>query len=236
MKKKREESHFNMSQPALVALAHEKLLYLRRDAADLAGYDVSAARIDGLAQLTADFVQLPTEDEGVQATAATTQTKLAARTAALDTMQTVMNKVKLLHHDGTPQYKAFGTSGLHSASDGDLYLGLVRCVRVGRANLPTYAVKGLTAALLDQLETQNAALLAAVGKQHDAESAAATATQLRLKAGNALYEELVALCEAGKSAFVQTDAVKHADYVIYDAPAPADPPAGKPAPKAATNG
>lgn len=221
MKKKREESHFNMSQADLVALANEKLLYLRRDAATLAGYDVSDARLDGLAQLTADFVALPSEDEGVQATAIMTGAKTAARTAALDTMQTILNKVKLLHHDQTPQYKAFGTSGLNRASDGDLYLGLVRCVRVGRANLATYAAKGLTAALLDQLETQNADLLRKVGEQHDAESKEATATQQRLKAGNALYEELTALCEAGKSAFVQTDVVRHADYVLYDAPTPA---------------
>jgi hypothetical protein len=231
MKKKPELPKYSMSQPALVAMANEKLLYLRRDAATLAGYDVSTLRLDGLQQLTADFVALPTEDEGVQATAATTQTKLAARAAALDTMQTVMNKVKLLHHDGTPQYKAFGTSGLHSASDGDLYLGLVRCVRVGRANLATYTVKGLTAALLDQLEAQNTDLLQKVGQQHDAESKAATATQQRLKAGNALYEELTQLCEAGKSAFVQTDVVRHADYVIYDAPAPApEAKPGSPAP------
>ncbi|OON67558.1 hypothetical protein [Hymenobacter sp. CRA2] len=79
----------------------------------------------------------------------------------------------------------------------------------GRAGLATYAAKGLTASLLDQLEAQNAALLAAVGKQHDAESAAVTATQQRLTAGNALYDELAALCEAGKSAFVQTDVVRH---------------------------
>lgn len=233
MKKKREDSHFNMSQAALVATAHEKLLYLRRDAATLAGYDVSQARIDGLAQLTQAFAELPTEDEGVQAVAGLTQAKQAARTAALDTMQTVINKVKLLHHDKTPQYKAFGTAGLNNASEGDLYLGLVRCVRVGRANLATYAAKGLTAALLNQLETQNKTMLQAVGEQHDAETAAETATQQRLAAGNALYDELSALCEAGKAAFVQTDVVKHADYVIYDAPDAAK--AGKPAPKAATS-
>ncbi|GAB3826063.1 hypothetical protein [Hymenobacter jeollabukensis] len=236
MKKKAERPHYNMSQPDLVAAAHEKLLYLRRDLADLASYDVSAARLDGLQRLTTDFVALPTEDEGVQATAATTQAKLGARAAALGTMQTIMGKVGLLHHDRTPQYKAFGTSGLQSASDGDLYLGLVRCVRVGRAGLDTYAVKGLTAGLLDQLENENKVLLKQVGEQHDAESRAATATQQRLTAGNALYDELVQLCEAGKAAFVQTDAVKHADYVLYDAPAPAAPPAGKPAPKAAVNG
>jgi hypothetical protein len=230
MKKKRENSHFNMSQADLVATAQKKLLFLRRDGAALAGYGVTSARLDGLQNLTAAFVALPTEAEGVQATAATTQAKLAARSAALGTMQSIMGKVGLLHNDRTPQYKAFGTAGLNGASDGDLYLGLVRCVRVGRTGLATYAGKGLTAAELDQLEAQNAALLAAVGRQHDAESAAAAATQQRLTAGNALYDELTQLCEAGKAAFVQSDAAKHQDYVIYDAPVPA----AKPAPKAAT--
>ncbi|SHJ53550.1 hypothetical protein SAMN02745146_3379 [Hymenobacter daecheongensis DSM 21074] len=221
MKKKPEESHFKMSQAALVTTATEKLGYLRRDVAALTTYGVTPARLDGLQALTAAFVALPTETEGVQQAATATQAKDAARLAALGTMQHIMGMVGLLHNDRTPQYKAFGTSGLNSASEGDLYLGLVRAVRVGRANLPTYAPKGLTAADLTLLETQNAALLATVGEQHDAESGAAGATQQRLTAGNALYDELAALCEAGKTAFVQTDVSKYQDYVLYDTPPPA---------------
>ena len=114
-----------------MALTHGKLLYLRRNAATLADLDVSRARLTGREKRAAEFVALPTEDEGVQTVAATTQAKQAARKVALDTMQSVMDKVKLRHHDKTPQDKAFGTGGLNNASDGDLYLGLVRGVRVG---------------------------------------------------------------------------------------------------------
>ncbi|MBG8554663.1 hypothetical protein [Hymenobacter guriensis] len=221
MKKKPELPQYSMSQAALVTTTTEKLGYLRRDQAALAGYGVTSARITELQALLTAFVALPTEGEGVQAAATATQAKEAARTTALGTMQRVMGMVGLVHDNRTPQYKAFGTSGLNSASEGDLYLGLVRAVRVGRANLAAYASKGLKAADLTLLETQNAALLAAIGEQHDAESGAAAATQQRLTAGNALYEELVELCEAGKAAFVQTDVSKHEDYVIYDAPVPA---------------
>ncbi|PJJ60347.1 hypothetical protein [Hymenobacter chitinivorans] len=219
MKKKAEIAHYNMSQPDLVSTANEKLGYLRRDVAALARYAVTPARLDALQALTAAFVALPTETEGVQRAATATLAKEAARTAALGTMQRIMGMVNLVHNDRTPQYKAFGSSGLNSASDGDLYLGLVRVVRVGRATLGTYAAKGLTATDLSQLEAENAALLTTVGEQHDAESGAGGATQQRLSAGNTLYDELVALCEAGKAAFVQTDVSKHQDYVIYDAPA-----------------
>ncbi|TGE24449.1 hypothetical protein E5K00_04330 [Hymenobacter aquaticus] len=222
MKKKAEIAHYNMSQADLVTTASEKLSHLRRDVADLARYGVTPARLDELQRLTAAFVALPTETEGVQQAATATLAKEAARTAALGTMQRIMGMVSLLHNDRTPQYKAFGTSGLNSASDGDLYLGLVRVGRVGRANLATYAVKGLTAADLSLLEDQNAALLKTAGEQHDAESGAAGATQQRLSAGNTLYDELVQLCEAGKAAFVQTDVSRHQDYVLYDAPAAAN--------------
>jgi len=225
MKKKPEQSHFKMAQADLVTTANEKLNALRRDVAELASYDVTPARLTGLQTLISTFVALPTEDEGVQAVAEATLVKKAARLAALGTMQRVMGMVGLLHDDRTPQYKAFGTSGLNSASDGDLYVGLVRTVRVGRANLATYAVKGLTAADLTLLETQNAVLLNTLGELHDQESAAAAATQQRLTAGNALYDELVDLCEAGKAAFVQTDVSKYDDYVIYDAPLPGNPTA-----------
>ena len=228
MKKKPELPHYSMSQAELVSTATTKQGYLRRDLDALKPYGVTPARLDALQALTAAFVALPTETEGVQATATATLAKEGARTAALGTMQRIMGIVGLVHHDRTPQYKAFGTAGLNSASDGDLYLGLVRAVRVGRANLATYAPKGLTAAALSQLEAENATLLATVGNQYDTESGAAGATQQRLTAGNALYDELVALCDAGKAAFVQTDVSKHQDYVIYDAPAPAKAPA-KPA-------
>ncbi|MBC8085283.1 MAG: hypothetical protein H7Z21_18960 [Hymenobacter sp.] len=216
MKQKPQEPSFNMAQAELLLMATTKLGYMRRDAADFATRGVDGARLNGFATLIQQFADLPTEQEMVQTAAVRTQQKDAIQTQLLTAMQALMSKVGLRHNDRTPAYKAFGTSGLNSASEAELYAGIRQAVRVGRRTLPDYAAQGVTAAELDQLEAQNEAFLEAVHKQQDAENDSLSTTQTRLRAANTLYAELSYLSEVGKALYVQTDVSKHDQYVIYD--------------------
>lgn len=205
-----------MSQADLLLAASSKLGYMRRDVADFASRGVPATRLDAFGQLSQQFANLPTEQEMVQTAAVTTQYKDGVRERLLTAMQVLMGKVSLLNDSRTPAYKAFGTSGLNSASAADLYAGIRQAVRVGRRTLPNYTAQGVTAAELDQLSELNEAFLEAVHAQLDAENDSLSATQTRLGAANAVYEELNYLCEVGKSLYAQTDVTKYEQYVIYD--------------------
>ena len=92
-------------------------------------------------------------------------------------------------------------------------------MRVCRAHLAEYAPKGLTAALLDTLAASAAEFLELLGKQQEAETARGRAADVRILAGNTLYEELIALCAIGKARYTTTDARKYDDYVVTDTPA-----------------
>lgn len=47
---------------------------------------------------------------------------------------------------------------------------------------------------------------------------------MRIGASNALYTELTDLCSIGKARYATTDARKHEDYVVTNAPAAPGPP------------
>jgi hypothetical protein len=216
MKQKPLEPSFNMSQAELLLMATTKLGYMRRDTADFATRGVEATRLNGLQTLINTFADMPTEEEMVQSAAVRTQAKDAAHTQLLSAMQALMGKVSLKNNDRTPAYKAFGTSGLNSASEAELYAGIRQAVRVGRRTLAEYTAQGVTTQELDQLNALNEAFLDALHDQQDAENESLTTTQIRLRAANDLYEELSYLCGVGKALYVQTDVTKHDQYVIYD--------------------
>ena len=48
-----------------------------------------------------------------------------------------------------------------------------------------------------------------------AEGARDIQTQIRIRAGNALYREIVRLCTTGKDIFISTDEALYNDYVLY---------------------
>jgi len=236
MKHKPEVSLTNMAQAELLLTASTKLGYMRRDAADFATRGVPAARLNGLETLIQTFADMPTEDEMVQTAATLTQQKDAARVQLLSAMQALMGKVSLKHNDRTPAYKAFGTSGLNSAGEAQLYAGVRQAVRVGRRTVGEYAAQGVTTAELDALATLNEAFLDALHDQQDAENEGLSTTQTRLRAANALYEELSYLCEVGKALYVQTDVTRYEQYVLYDQPTrplPGPLPGPTPSPTAA---
>ncbi|SHL41935.1 hypothetical protein [Hymenobacter psychrotolerans] len=221
MKQKPLEPSFNMPQAELLLMASTKLGYMRRDAADFAGRGVKPARLDGFDTLIQQFADMPTEEEMVQSAAVLTQAKDALRVQLLSAMQALMGKVGLKHNDRTPAYKAFGTSGLNSAREAELYTGIRQAVRVGRRTLSDYKEQGVTEAELAALADLNEQFLDALHEQQDAENESYSTTQTRLRAANALYEELSYLSEVGKALYVQTDVTKHEQYVIYDkVPAP----------------
>ena len=217
-------SLFNMSQSELISQCNDKHLVLVRDAADLAGRGVDPKQVAVFQAQARAFAALPTDGELDAAKQEATARKVTAHTQAVTQQQVVMGIVGTVHDTRSASYKMFGSAGLDSASDGDLYVGLLRVVRVGRARLKDHANAGLSAALLDALEASNREFLVRMDDQTDAEHDRGSAADDRVLAGNALYAELIALCAVGKALYATTDARKYEDYVVTDTPAPVAPP------------
>lgn len=212
---------FNMSQSDLVTVSFEKQLFMMRDAKDLEGRGIPLKRITDFKVQITDFTELPTDGELDQTKQEATARKDAAQRELITQMQIVMGIVGTVDKPSTSGYKKFGTAGLDNASEGDLHLGIIRAVRVGRASLAKYAAKGLTAGLLTELETRNATFLTRLGEQQDAEDARGEAADTRVLAANALYAELMDICGTAKALYAQTNARKFDDYIVND-DAPAD--------------
>jgi len=209
-------AEFHMSQSDLVTVSFEKQLFMVRDAKDLAGRGVTAERIDDFKTQITGFTELPTDGELDQTKQEATDRKNTAQRELLTQMQIVMGIVGTVDKPTTSAYKKFGTAGLDEGSEGDLHLGIIRAVRVGRANVAKYAAKGLTKELLDELEARNATFLTRLGEQQDAEDARGEAADVRIRAANALYAELMDICGTAKALYAQTNARKFEDYIVND--------------------
>jgi hypothetical protein len=207
---------FNMSQSDLVEVSFEKQLFMLRDADDLAGRGIPLKRITDFKLQINDFTELPTDGELDQTKQEATDRKDDAQRNLLTQMQIVMGIVGTVDKPTTSAYKKFGTAGLDEGSEGDLHLGIIRTVRVGRASLAKYAAKGLTKELLDELETRNETFLTRLGEQQDAEDDRGEAADTRILAANALYAELMDICGTGKALYAQTNARKFDDYIVND--------------------
>jgi len=205
-----------MSQSDLVTTCFEKQLHMLRDADDLAGRGIPRKRITDFKGQIMKFSELPTDGELDQTKQEATDRKDAAQRALITQLQIVMGIVGTVDKPTTSGYKKFGTAGLDEGSEGDLHLGIIRAVRVGRASLAKYTAKGLTADLLDELETRNATFLTRLGEQQDAETARGEAADTRIRAANALYAELMDICGTGKALYAQTNARKFDDYIVND--------------------
>ena len=217
-------SQFDMAQSELLEQCYEKHQVMTRDAADLAGRGADAARVARFRNQADAFAALPTDIELDAAKQEATARKTAIRTQALTQLQGIMGIVGTVHDPRTATYKMFGSAGLGNGSDAELYVGLLRVVRVGRARLADFASAGLTPAMLDALAASTADLRTREDEQEDAEATRGQAADNRVLAANALYAELMAICSIGKALYAQTDARKFHDYVVNETPAPGAPP------------
>ncbi|WP_345053401.1 hypothetical protein [Hymenobacter glaciei] len=223
MRQTQPVSLYNMAQSELIKVSFDKHGYLVRDAAELAPRGVDAKRIAAFDTLRQAYEALPTDIELDAAKQNATDAKETVKTRAITELQALMGIVGTVHDVRSASYKMFGSAGLAGGPEADLYVGLLRVVRVGRAHLAEYAKAGLTAAMLDTLAAAAAEFLGLLGQQQDAEAARGRAADIRILAGNALYTELIDLCGIGKALYATTDARKYADYVVTDTPPPAAP-------------
>ncbi len=221
-------AEYPSTQAALWQRCLEMSPTAHRDADELAKRGITAAMLTRFDKDTTAFGEMDPDAVLVQEGAAVTETKDATQVALETAIQAVMDCVGLKDDPRTAAYKRFGVSSVTSLSQAKLHLAATMVAKQGRKYLAEYADKGLTADLLKDVETQDAAFVDQMANRHEAVSTRAGATRARLLFGNGLYRQLVALANAGQAAWRLTDAQKAHEYVIDPTRASAAPVVPKP--------
>lgn len=221
-------AEYPSTQAALWQRCLEMSPTARRDAAELAKRGITAAKLVKFDADTATFGAMDPDEVLVQEGKVVTDDKDATEVALETAIQAVMDCVVLKDDARTPGYKRFGVSDVSSLSQAKLHMAATMVVKQGRKYLADYAGVGLTADMLTAVETNNATFVEALTTGKEAKNDRQAATDARIEAANALYEELTKLCAAGNAAWRFEDATKADEYVVDHAPAEAaaDQPAG----------
>lgn len=190
---------------------------LDRDATKLLRFGVTADRVKDFKDKTAAFGLLDPDNVLVQEGAVETEEKNAEQEALVTSIQQVMACVGLKDDPRTAAYKRFGAADVSHASEAALHLAGAVVVKQGRKYLADYAGVGLTAKMLDAVETNNANFVEELTTGKEAENDRQAATDTRIEAANTLYEELAKLCAAGNTAWRFEDATKADEYVVEHA-------------------
>jgi hypothetical protein len=200
----------------------------RRDAAELAKRGITDLMLKKFDKDTETFGSMDPDtvlvQEGKVITDVKDQTEVELETA----IQAVMDCVGLKDDPRTAGYKRFGVSDVSSLSQAKLHLAATMVVKQGRKYLAEYADKGLTAALLNDVETKDATFVDQMADRHEAVSTRAGATRARILFANGLYRQLMGIANAGQASWRLTDAQKAHEYVIEAAPADTAPVVPKP--------
>ena len=238
MKQKPEQPVFRLPVEELLVLADTKIAFARRhdDAIALAERGWTDDRLDSLHDAFSALGKLPTDTELVQEVRAAEEKKNDLRTATTTLIQAALGKINQVHHDESPEYRAFGSKKLYTAGDSAFALLCEQVSRVGQRmlvddpeeDLAAYEAAGLTPGEFIAIGTAGDEFRRLLIDIRIAEAKRDHGTQDRLRLANPAYRELAALCETGKALYIATDEARYNDYLVYDAPAPARAAAPQP--------
>lgn len=206
---------YNMSDADLCQLIDEKILFARRDIADLAPRGVTTAVLDALALDNDAFKNLDTDVQLQAAEQEAVEAKTAARKALENRIGNLRNMAENTFGTATVEYEVFGFEGMVGETDSGL-LDLAKTARKqALTDQAAMAEWGCSPAFLNLLQTDIETFDTERGNVKTAEAARKKGTVLRVKTGNNLYTRLDKIGNTGKDVYRSTNPAKHNDYLIY---------------------
>lgn len=231
-KKKAPVRKYKFSDGRLAELATEKAAFLTRDLADLAEFGITAAKISAFRAADLAFENLPTDTEEVGDQSEATADKDAKADQLRESVRNLRVRVIAVFGEDSPTYRKLGTKDLTALDDANLVKVARRAGRVCDEKLAALASEGLTAAMLTAHEALVVAFQAALELVADEKSDRDDKQQVRVEAGNALFDTMTKYCSYGQRKFFALNEAKYNDYIIYNTPSGTneDPPAPDPGP------
>lgn len=209
---------FRMAFSALEQLGDTCQNLMIRDATPLLTYGVDATTVATIKALTIDLKDCPTDEELKAAIGMAVEKRDKKGDEVKVGVREIMIRAKSGYGENTSAYRAFGTKGMDDLTASDLCRCARRVVRVANLCLTDLASKGLTQAMIDDLEDKNTEFDTLIDAKVDADHARDGATSARVKKGNALYAAITEVYDFGKNYWITRDEAMYNDYVIYNTP------------------
>jgi hypothetical protein len=215
MSKKPEEIRiFNFSDAALMQLADAVISTGRRDATELGPEGVTSTRLDDLETLNASFRDMEDDIEW----AGLVSEKTAEKDAALAECETGVRNIRRMaaniFGERSTKYKRFGFDSINALKDVERIKAYFRVHRRAVDNALALAPEGLTATVLTAFRDACVAADEAYDVLKDTIDDRDLATAERVVLGNAIYTEVVKICNTGKTYWFDRSEAKYNDYVI----------------------
>jgi hypothetical protein len=216
MKKQASNRMYNYPDSELYVQCTEHINLAKRDIVDFESYSYGKDRLAKFEAACEKFLELPDDDELLGIQMQMTEKKTETMNQLKIAIRSVMTRVAMKYHNKSGRYRRFGTRKMGDMSDAQLLFCGRRVVRVGTQLLPFLSEVGLTEAVLDKVTEAVAAFENAIHIQKDKVSDRDIMVEKRTDLGNQLYQELIVLCNIGKDIWIDKDAVKYEQYVIYE--------------------
>lgn len=206
---------YGFSDGELKQYADETISSIERDVVEFSERGVTPTRLNTLRQKLNIFDELPTDEilEGIKIDA--TQDKDTARTNAEIAARSIFVMAENKFGTNSGKYKQFGDAAISRQSDNQFYRTLKTIKTSADKFLLDLAEEGLTQEMIDNLAKLTAFFDKAIDDQNTAIKSRDIATEERIEAGNALYADLVKVCNTGKDIWYNKNEAKYNDYVIY---------------------
>lgn len=196
---------------------------IKRDLADFAARNVTAAIVSDFEMIIADFDDTSTDEELLGEQMDATDAKNKSMEDVKLAIRPIRNMADLVFK-GKGKYHSFGFKDMANMNAEDLFRLAKRVVRVGGKFLADLAPQGLTQAQLNDLKNLYMLLDEKIDDAEDKEENRDLETQNRIQKGNDLWEKMVELASIGKSIYVDTNPAKYNDYVLETTPTNTPPP------------
>ena len=218
MKKTVASFNFKFSYADLIGLGEKTKSLMGRDQAELLTYNINERDRAAVSEATSELQDLPTDDEykGTIIEFTTTKDKLADEVKV--GIRTIMVRVADAFGENSGIYRRFGTAGLSKLTDLDLLQCCKRVLRMANEYMAQLQAKGLTAQMIEGLNTNCTQFDLAIATKEDAVLAREVATEHRITLANDLYTRIVRISGFGKDYWYTRNEAKYNDYIIYDTP------------------
>ena len=210
---------FKMSDPDFVQKCDIIAAFCLRDKAKFLLYSFTDSDRDRFVADILTFKEINSDEYWEGLKMEKTQAKNDSRAALLAVIAPVRDRVKMKFGEQSAIYRSLRLAEITKSSDEDLYFAAKRVRSMAGAKKTELQTKGLTDAMLEALDTAIREFDDAIDQVETAISERDEQTEIRVNMANSLYAEMVAICEIGKSAWVNESEAKYNDYVIYQ-PAP----------------
>ena len=218
-KKENLVREYRFTDAELYSQAGNFISSAERDQEQFTPRGYTAERLQGLTQMCADFLGIRQDVQLL----GDVMVAIEARDAVAEELRVHLRSVRTMALNALGQqraaYRAFGFAGMDGLNAEALWFRGRRVVRQATANMDDLAPEGLTPARLEAINQTLERLLQAITACEEADAGRDKVTEQRVEAGNALYREIVRLCNTGKDLWISTNEALYNDYVIYNTPA-----------------